>query len=141
MKAVHLLLAAVLSLAAAQAGAQRLPVPIVNHDKVPLQRAGGVPMSAEEIRKAILAGAVATERRWTVTEPSPGRMIATYQVRTHTVVTEIGYGTGQMSVHYSDSINMKYATGESPGTGVIHPFYNQWVQEFLQAVRRELVRG
>lgn len=129
-----------LAAASAPALAQRLPVPIVNHEQVTLQRLDGQPASAEEIRKAILAGAQSTGRKWAVTETRPGEMRATYHVRTHTVSTDIGYGTGQMSVRYADSVNMKYAPGGPTGTGVIHPFYNQWVQEFLQAVKVELAR-
>jgi hypothetical protein len=140
MKAMQFLLAAVLSLAAAQAGAQRLPVPIVNHEKVVVQRANGQPASADEVRKAIVAAASATGRKWVIAEPTPGRMIATYHVRTHTVVTEVLYGDSQFSVRYSDSSNMKYAPGGPSGTGVIHPFYNQWVQDFVQAIRLELNR-
>ena len=140
MKAIQVLLAAVLSLAAAQAGAQRLPVPIVNHDAVTVQRASGQPATAEDVRQAILAAAGATGRKWAISEPTPGRMLATYHVRTHTVVTEVLYSGSQFSVRYSDSINMKYAPGGPSGSGVIHPFYNQWVQDFVQAVRLELNR-
>lgn len=139
MKIVHALFAAVLSLAALQASAQRLPVPIVNHPNVAATRADGKPASAEGVRKAIEAAAVATGRKWVVTEPSPGRLLATYHVRTHTVVAEVRYAAGQFSVAYSDSVNMKYGPG-ADGKGVIHPFYNQWVDEFIQAIRRELDR-
>jgi hypothetical protein len=138
MKAIQILLAAVLSLAAAQAGAQRLPVPIVNHDSIVVQRASGQPATAADVRKAILAAADATGRKWVISEPTPGQIIATYHVRTHTVVTEVRYSGSQFSVRYSDSVNMKYAPGGPSGTGVIHPFYNQWVQDFVQAVRLEL---
>lgn len=138
MRVLHLILAAVLSLAAVSASAQRLPIPIVNHENVAAQRGNGRPASAEAVRKAIQAAAGATGRVWVITEPAPGRMVATYQVRTHTVVTDIRYGDGQFSVSYRDSVNMKYAPGGPDGTGVIHPFYNQWVQDFVQAVRAEL---
>jgi hypothetical protein len=138
MKVMQFLAAAVLSLAAAQAGAQRLPVPIVNHDDIVVQRASGQPATAADVRKAIVAAADATGRKWAISEPTPGQMVATYHVRTHTVVTEVRYSGSEFSVRYSDSINMKYAPGGPSGTGVIHPFYNQWVQDFVQAVRLEL---
>ena len=139
MKTLHLLLAAVLSLGAAQAVAQRLPVPIVNHEGVAVQRGDGKPLVAADVKKAILVAAEATGRKWIVTEPTPGRLLATYHVRTHTVTTEIHYSAAQFSVSYSSSVNMKYAPGPD-GKGVIHPFYNQWVQEFVQAIRGELAR-
>jgi hypothetical protein len=141
MRTAHLLFAAVLAFATVPALAQRLPVPIVNHEAVVLKRADGQPASAEEIRKAIMAGAQSTGRKWGVVEVAPGQLRATYPVRTHSVTTDIRYGNGQLSLKYADSINMKYAPGGPTGTGVIHPFYNQWVQEFLQAVQAELAKG
>lgn len=139
MKTTHLLLALALSLGAVQAGAQRLPVPIVNHENVLAERAAGRAASAEDVKKAILVAAEATGRKWVISEPTPGVLVATYHVRTHTVVTEIRYAAGRFSVAYKDSVNMKYAPG-GDGRGVIHPFYNQWVQDFVQAVRLELGR-
>ena len=136
-----LLLATFVALAAAPASAQRMPVPIVNHPDVPVQRGPGQPApSAEEVRKAIVAAADATGRHWVLTEPSPGQMVATYHVRTHTVVTDIRYSATQFSVNFRESVNMKYAPGGPTGTGVIHPFYNQWVQDFVRAIQLELAR-
>ena len=140
MRAVRFLLAAVLALAAVQAGAQRLPVPIVNHQDVVVQRSGGQPATAEDVRKAILAASTATGRHWVIAEPVPGQMTATYHVRTHTVVTDIRYSPTSFSVAYRDSVNMKYSPGGPSGTGVIHPFYNQWVQDFVRAIQSELAR-
>ena len=139
MKTIQLLIAAVLALGTLTANAQRLPVPIVNHETIVVERGSGQPATAQDVRKAIDAAAVATGRKWTVVEPSPGRLLATYQVRTHTVVTEIRYSGTHFGVAYSDSINMKYGPGPD-GKGVIHPFYNQWVEEFIQAIRVELKR-
>jgi hypothetical protein len=133
LKPLHLFLAAALSLAAVSASAQRMPVPIVNHDNVVVTKTA----SAADVKKAIITAAGATGRVWVVSEPSPGRLVATYHVRTHTVTTEIRYSATNFSVAYADSINMKYAPGPD-GRGVIHPFYNQWVQEFVQAIRLEL---
>jgi hypothetical protein len=133
MRTLPLLLAALLSLAAVPASAQRVPVPIVNYDNVVVTKAA----TAADVKNAILAAAYATGRKWVVSEPSPGRLIATYHVRTHTVTTEIRYSATNFSVVYADSIDMKYAPG-ADGRGVIHPFYNQWVQEFVQAIRLEL---
>lgn len=135
-KWTHLLLAAALSLGAAQAQA-RTPVPIVNHENVAVARSDGRPFTAAQVKKAILAAGEAGARKWQVTETSPGNLRATYNVRTHTVVTEIRYTASNFSVVYGDSTNMKYSSADS-GPGVIHPFYNQWVQEFVQSIRGEL---
>jgi hypothetical protein len=66
-------------------------------------------------------------------------MVASYSVRNHTVVTDIRYSATEFSVSYKDSINMKYGPGA--GAGVIHPFYNQWVQEFRHAIQLELAKN
>lgn len=136
-KVVQLLLAAAIGLGAVQAHA-RAPVPVVNHENVVVQPASGQAATREQVRKAIMAAAEATGRKWVISEPTPGRMLATYQVRTHTVVTEISYSATQFSVKYSDSVNMKYSPGGDTGTGMVHPFYNQWVQDFVHAVRMEM---
>lgn len=134
-KILRWLLVAMLSFASLQALAQRQPVPIVNHENMVVERAGGK-ATAAQVKQAILAAASATGRQWVISEPSPGRLLATYHVRTHTVITEITYSAERFSVVYHDSVNMKYTP--SGGTGLIHPFYNQWVQDFVAAIRLQL---
>ncbi len=140
MKLAQLILAAAFAAATLPAAAQRAPVPVVNHDNVVVATAPGKTASAEDVKKAIIAGGQAGARKWTVAEAGPGRLLATYQVRTHTVVTEIRYTATHFSVAYNDSVNMKYGPGPD-GKGVIHPFYNQWVSELIQSIRGELARG
>jgi hypothetical protein len=135
IRLARLLLAAVLAFGAMQAQA-RTPVPVVNYENVVLQRANGAPLSAADIKRAIQVAADATGRKWIISESAPGVLLATYQVRTHSVTTEIRYGATGFSVFYRDSSNMKYGSGPG-GVGVIHPFYNQWVQEFVSAIRIE----
>lgn len=139
MKFGKWLIALVLGFASLQAAAQRQPVPIVNHESILVERPGGKAATADQVKQAIVAAAGAGARKWTVSEPQPGVLVATYHVRTHTVTTEIRYSATTFSVKYRDSINMKYKAGE--GAGLIHPFYNQWVQEFVHAVRQELARS
>jgi hypothetical protein len=139
LKILHLLVAAGIAMAAAQVSA-RTPVPIVNHENVPAQKGSGSTASAEELKRAVMAAA--SSRNWMVSEPTPGRLVATYHVRgKHTIVTEIRYKAGNFSVTYHDSINMKYSPSGPTGAGpVIHPSYNSWVQDFLHAVRLELAK-
>lgn len=139
MRLVQLFVAAVLSLAAFPSLAQRAPVPIVNHENLAVARTPGAQPSAEAVKSAIIAAGAAGARQWSVAEVSPGRLLATYKVRTHTVVTEIRYTATNFSVVYSDSTNMKYAPAPG-GAGVIHPFYNQWVDEFVLSIRNQLAR-
>lgn len=138
-KLKSILFAAVLSLSALQAGAQRLPVPIVNHDSVAIESPAGRKLNAEEVKQAIIRASNATGRKWAISEPVPGQLVATYHVRTHTVVTDIKYSGSHFSVAYKDSVNMKYTP--AAGSGNIHPFYNNWVADFVQAIRLELTKA
>jgi hypothetical protein len=140
LKISHLLVAASIACSVLPAVAQRTPVPIIDHPNVRVEKLGGASATAAQVRQAILAAASATGRKWVISEPTPGLLIATYHVRSHTVVTEIRYAANQFSVAYKDSVNMKYSPG-GDGRGVIHPFYNQWVQDFVQAIRLELNRA
>jgi hypothetical protein len=133
----RLVLATFLSFGAVSTATARAPVPIVNHANVSITSASGQQASAEQVASAIRAAAVATGRKWDVVEPAPGRLVATYHVRTHTVSIEIRYTASAYSVAYKDSVNMKY-TPDAQGPGSIHPFYNQWVDEFMRAINAEL---
>ncbi len=129
------LLAAMLALAGSQATAQRLPVPIENHENVVVQPASGKTLTAEQVKNAIVAASTATARKWSVSEAGPGHLVATYHVRTHTVIADIRYTGSQFSLTYKDSVNMK------AGGGKIHPFYNAWSADFVQAIKLELSKA
>ncbi len=138
MKILRLLCVTFLLLASSHGWAQRMPVPIINHQDVAINRPSGKPLSAEEVKQAIMAAAVAGPRKWQISEPGADRMVATYHVRTHTIVTEIRYSPERFSVVYRDSVNMKYAPGQGQDAGVIHPFYNQWVRELTDAIVQQV---
>ena len=135
MTFVRLLLAATLSLATIHASA-REPVPIVNHENVPVAAAGAKQLSAAQVKQAIVRAT--PPRPWEFTETGPGKLLATLQVRgKHTVSADIAYSADQYSIVYRDSANMKY--GSAPdGRPVIHPFYNTWIGELREAIRISL---
>jgi hypothetical protein len=133
---LRILLAAVLTFASAHAVAQRHPVPIINYENVQITTAAGQ-LTTEQVKQAILTAA--GSKQWVVTEQGPGRMTATLHVRgKHTVVTEIIHSNDKFSLLYKDSTNMKYGPGPD-GKGVIHPFYNRWVQDLKEAIRTLLI--
>jgi len=134
--------------------AQRQPVPIVNHENMAVVTRSGNAVTAEQVKKAIMDGAVAGKRRWDIAHTAAGKVQATYRVRTHTIVTEIENTATTYSIRYVSSINMKYEVAQpsqqfsttSPaisykeGTPLIHPFYNTWVQELIEAIRGEMLK-
>jgi hypothetical protein len=135
----------------------REPVPLINYNDIPVVTGSGKPVTAEQVSDAILAAA--KSYNWEMGKaPSQGLLSATLNVRgKHTVVVSIPYSAGMYSVQYQSSSNMKYRLADStpsgnvepyksgpsaqsiPGvTPMIHPYYDRWVQNLLQAIKIEL---
>lgn len=148
MKILRLILLSFLSLVSLQALAQRMPVPIVNHQNVAIESPSGNPRSLEEVKQAILTASL--RRPWSFSAPEAGTLIATLNVRgKHTVVTEIRYAPDKYSLIYRSSDNMKFAPAPAAAgapavdgdPGVIHPFYNTWVQELREDLRKQFLKS
>lgn len=124
-------------LAASSAHAQRPLVPIVDRPNVPVVTASGKPLSQEALKQAIISGGANGPRRWLVVPEADGKTLkGTYIVRQHTVVVQIVPESNSYSVKYADSSNMKYALDN--GKPVIHPFYNDWVDQLIRAIDFEV---
>jgi hypothetical protein len=138
MKFLRLLLAATFALAVLPATAQRQPVPIINHNDVLIEQRAGKPRTAAQVKQAIMNAPA--PRSWEFSDAAPGVLVGTLHVRgKHTIVAEIRYSADRYSIIYRDSVNMKYSPGGS--TGMIHPFYNRWIDELRDAIRAELAKG
>jgi hypothetical protein len=134
MKKFLRLLAITLAFAALNVHA-RGSVAVINHEAVPAVRASGQPASAEEIRSALVAAGAA--RGWQITPAGNGKALAVLNVRgKHSVSTDITYAKGQYSIKYRDSSNMNY----EPGSNLIHPKYNMWVQHLIDDTRAQLAK-
>jgi glyceraldehyde-3-phosphate dehydrogenase/erythrose-4-phosphate dehydrogenase len=134
----RLILATLVAFTSLQAHAQRVPVPIVNHEKIAVELVAGKKLTAAEVKAAIVSAPA--PRPWEFSERAPGQLIATLNVRgKHTVVANITYTADHYSITYRDSINMKYAPSGG-SAGVIHPFYNQWIDELRAAIRLQLTK-
>ena len=128
----------VMAIAAPPAQA-RSPVPIVAHENLAITTGSGRTPAEEDVKKAITAAAATTKYPWSVTAGEAGTLVATAVVRgKHTVSVNIKYSATHYSVSYRDSINMKYKVAD--GVAKIHPFYNDWVQELIDAINAELKR-
>jgi len=139
LKGVIRTLVAVAALfAAAAVHAQRPLVPIVDRPDVPVVTASGKPLSQEALKQAIISGGANGPRRWMIVPEGDGKTLrGTYIVRQHTVVVQIVPESSSYSVKYADSSNMKYAV-EYGGKPVIHPFYNDWVDQLIRAIDFEV---
>jgi hypothetical protein len=119
------------------AQAQRSPVPIIDRPNVPVVTASGKPLSQEALKQAIISGGTNGPRKWFIVPEGDGKTLkGTYIVRQHTVVVQIVAGSNSYSVKYADSSNMKYAV--EYGKPVIHPFYNDWVDQLILAIDFEV---
>ena len=132
MKHIVFLLAALVAFGAAA----RDSVPLVNYDNVPVVTGSGKPASTQAVGVAISNAAASGKRVWNVTRTAPDKLRATYNVRQHMISVDIGYSDKAYSIRYAASDNMKF--GESNGQQVIHPFYNNWVDELKRGISAEL---
>ncbi|HZD21546.1 MAG TPA: hypothetical protein VE325_12810, partial [Burkholderiales bacterium] len=105
-------------------------------DNVPVLTGSGKAASTQAVGVAISNAAASGKRVWNVTRTAPDKLRATYNVRQHAVVVEIGYSEKAYSIHYAGSDNMRY--GEANGQKMIHPFYNNWVEELQRGIKAEL---
>ena len=127
---------AVMAMTLCVTAAARSPVPVVDHDSIAVVTGSGKPISATEVGDAIARGAAGGRRSWVVARSSPSRMRATYSVRTHAISVDIEYTEQAYSIHYAGSDNMKFSMEN--GVKLIHPFYNNWVQELMRSISAEL---
>ncbi len=117
-------------LAAAFLTACAVPVPIQNVDKAAVISAAGKPLSADQVREAIIRAGVGLG--WIVKEAGPGKLVGTLVLRTHTAVVDIAYSTTNYSITYKSSIDLKESGGK------IHPNYNGWILNLTRAINAQL---
>ncbi len=63
--------------------------PILNVSNAPVTSASGRPLSADQVKSAIIRAGAALG--WQMREAGPGKLTATLQLRTHTAEIEIPY--------------------------------------------------
>ena len=137
----------------------RTPVAIIDHVDIPVITRSGSPITDERVRDAITVAAQSLN--WEVgRSPSQNMLSATLHVRgKHTAVVSITYSIKKYSIVYQSSVNLNYGRTEPEvsgsldihninnpiarmpvGTQVIHPFYNKWVQDLNENIKRELLK-
>ena len=88
-------------------------------------------LSNAKIVKAIQTGGA--QRGWVVTEEGAGHLLATLNIRSHTVRADIKFTSSSYSITYRDSQNMKFKKGK------IHGNYNKWVRNLDGDIQRALM--
>ncbi len=113
----------------------RTPVPVENFPNNPIQTASGKKPTVDQVAQAITAAAAS--RQWALAKQADGSFLATRVVRgKHTIVATVAYTTEQYSVLYHSSDNMKFEMYN--GAPYIHPNYNVWARELVDAIRIEV---
>lgn len=109
MKAFRVLCFLVLSALALHANAERVQVPLMNWENIPVSSSTTAMVSAEQVKQAFIKGAQATH--WVVTPMADGELEAVFnKLNKHVVVITIRYDAQKYSVSYKRSEGMEYAT-------------------------------
>jgi hypothetical protein len=113
----------------------RTPVPVVNFPDQVVGTASGAKPTAAQVRDAIVkAGA---SKDWALAMQSEDQFLATRVIKgKHTIVTTISFTAEKYSVTYYSSENMKFQMRD--GVPYIHPKYNVWARELVEAIRLEI---
>lgn len=111
-------------------------------------------LSEDQVKKGIALGAGIAG--WRVQDVNPGHIMATYNIRVHTVIVDIRYDANSYSISYKDSREMKaycskedkaknqglIVTGRASCPGgdpaYIHGNYNDWVRSLDNAIAAAL---
>ncbi len=134
MSKMHVAVIAALVLQASPALA-RNPVPIVDFPNQATATTSGKTPTVEQVLEAVVRATAS--KGWALAKTADGQYSATRLVRgKHTVVVAISIAPEQYSVVYQSSVNMSYGTLE--GVPVIHPNYNAWARQLVEAIRMEV---
>ena len=106
--------------------------PIYQLDAVPVTPSSAKPLTAAQVRTAIVTGG--TGLGWRIGDAGPGMLEGTLTLREHIAVVEIPYSGSSYAIRYKRSTNLN----ERDGT--IHSNYNGWVQNLDRAIRTEIAR-
>ena len=107
-------------------------------------------LSEEQVKEAIHSGIESAG--WTIEKEEPGKILASYSVRVHTVAVNIRYTKSDYSINYAYSNNMKiHCSDKEKAKGVtitnwpeescdgadpqlIHAAYEKWVGNLISEI-------
>ena len=104
--------------------------PILNVADAPVTSASGKPLTADQVKAAIIRAGAGLG--WIMKEAGPGKLTANLAVRKHTAQVEIPYSSKSYSITYKDSTNLDAADGQ------IHKNYNGWIQNLNKNINAQL---
>ena len=114
----------------------RSDVQVINREDIPIVSGSGKPLTADQVQKLIRDAGKAREWQFANGE-NKDSLIGTLWVRQkHMILVRIDYTQNSYSISYVDSSNMN-AKKDATGKQLIHPKYNEWVNNFMSDVRKE----
>jgi hypothetical protein len=104
--------------------------PMMTLENVVATSVDGKPLTTEQVRKAIIAGAAS--KQWISSIQAPNTVRATHTRGRHTAVVDIVYTASSYSIRYVSSVELNHT--EENGQTLIHPTYNNWVNNLRVAI-------
>ncbi len=97
----------------------------------------GRDLSEEQVKEAIHSGIEAAG--WTTEKEGPGKILAAYTRRVHTIAVNIRYTENNYSINYAYSNNMKvYCSDKEKAKGVV---VAKWPEESCGGARPQLIHA
>jgi len=104
--------------------------PIANVDSVTVSTQANKPLSAQEVRAAIVRAGAGLG--WVMKDEGPGKLTGILNLRTHTAEVDIPYSASSYAIRYKSSVNLQAADGK------IHRNYNGWIQNLSRSINAQL---
>ncbi len=105
-------------------------VPIMNVDSSPVATQAGKPVTADQVRAAIVRAGSALG--WQMKDEGPNKLVGTLALRGHQAVVDIPYSPTSYSIKYRSSVNLDESGGN------IHKNYNGWIQNLNKGISTQL---
>jgi hypothetical protein len=115
-----------LMLALASGATARSGAAIQNYDNVPVVRADNAVLTSARVRQAIVGATLQGKGHWTILEEAPGRIVATFTQKKHSLTVEIRYSATEFSIVDRGSSSLKV--------------YNKQVKALVDAINASLQR-
>ena len=120
---------AVIAVAAALSACNTL-APIQNVDSVPVSSSANKPLTAAEVRAAIVRAGAGLG--WIMKDAGAGMINGTLILRTHSAEVQIPYSATSYGIVYKSSINLQESGGK------IHRNYNGWIQNLNRGINAQI---
>ena len=86
----------------------------------------------ENMERVVIRSGAATDPGWEIKKAAPGHIICTLYSGSDMAQVDIYYDARSYTIKYKDSFNLSY------DGRVIHKYYNRWVQNLADAIKKEL---